>query len=183
MQFLHTEKIVGLSPTASTNLCVMPLGGLIITCANQPTAMIHLITSDSDRYFNFLKEDPVRPTIPTFSRIGINRDIFVLRDETGDVKAITCVSYQEIVPRTEQELFAHTDQPNIAVFYTIWSYAPGAGRTLIFNAVSHIKENNPRIDRFVTLSPPTSMARRFHLKNGAVVFRENDETVNYEYIA
>jgi hypothetical protein len=25
------------------------------------------------------------------------------------------------------------------------------------------------------------MARRFHLKNGAIVFRENIETVNYEY--
>jgi hypothetical protein len=26
------------------------------------------------------------------------------------------------------------------------------------------------------------MARRFHLKNGANVFRVNDESVNYEYI-
>jgi hypothetical protein len=26
------------------------------------------------------------------------------------------------------------------------------------------------------------MARRFHIKNGAQVFRENDSTVNYEYI-
>jgi hypothetical protein len=25
------------------------------------------------------------------------------------------------------------------------------------------------------------MARRFHLKNGAIVFRENLETINYEY--
>ena len=25
------------------------------------------------------------------------------------------------------------------------------------------------------------MARRFHLKNGAIVFRENIDTVNYEY--
>jgi hypothetical protein len=25
------------------------------------------------------------------------------------------------------------------------------------------------------------MARRFHLKNGAIVYRENIETVNYEY--
>ena len=26
------------------------------------------------------------------------------------------------------------------------------------------------------------MARRFHLKNGAIVFRENIETINYEYL-
>jgi hypothetical protein len=145
--------------------------------------MIHLITSDTDRYFNFLTEDPVRPTIPTLSRIGINRDIFVLRDENGDAKAITCVSYQNFIPTTEQELFALNSDPDVAVFYTIWSYAPGAGRSLIFNAVSHIKEHMPKIKRFVTLSPPTQMARRFHLKNGATVFRENEETINYEYVA
>ena len=145
--------------------------------------MIHLITSDTDQYFNFLTEDPVRPTIPTLNRIGVNRDIFVLRDDTGDAKAITCVSYQDFVPTTEQELFAIHIEPTIAVFYTIWSYAPGAGRQLIFKAVSHIKENKPDIKRFVTLSPPTEMARKFHLKNGAVVFRENIETVNYEYLS
>jgi hypothetical protein len=70
----------------------------------------------------------------------------------------------------------------VAVFYTIWSYRPGAGRDLILNAVNYIKNNKPNISRFVTLSPPTEMARRFHLKNGAHVFRENAETVNYEYI-
>jgi hypothetical protein len=29
--------------------------------------------------------------------------------------------------------------------------------------------------------PSTNLARRFHLKNGAIVFRENIETINYEY--
>ena len=144
--------------------------------------MLHLITSDTDNFFNFLNEDPVRPSIPKMSRIGLNRDIFVYRDEEGKAKAITCVSYQDFVPTTEQELFAVSTEPNVAVFYTIWSYAPGAGRSLIFNAVTHIKENKPSITRFVTLSPPTDMARRFHTKNGASVFRSNDETVNYEYI-
>jgi len=49
--------------------------------------------------------------------------------------------------------------------------------------VRQIKQTFPTITRFVTLSPKTEMARRFHLKNGAVVFRENEETVNYEYIS
>ena len=144
--------------------------------------MLHLITSDTDNFFNFLNEDPVRPTIPTMSRIGANRDIFVYRDEEGTAKAITCVSYQDFVPTTEQELFTVNTEPSVAVFYTIWSYAPGAGRSLIFKAVEHIKENKPSIKRFVTLSPPTDMARRFHIKNGANVFRSNEETVNYENI-
>ena len=144
--------------------------------------MLYLITSDQDQYFSRLNEDPVRPSITHTKRIGNNRDIFVLKDETGNPNAITCVSYQDTIPTTEDELFDVKKEPDVAVFYTIWSYKPGAGRDLILNAVSYIKSNKPSINRFVTLSPPTEMARRFHLKNGARVFRENKETVNYEYM-
>jgi hypothetical protein len=145
--------------------------------------MLYLIKSDQDELFTKLAEDPVRPNIPHSIRIGNNRDIFVLKDENNTVKAITCVSYQDRIPTTESELFNLESNPNMAIFYTIWSYKPGAGRDLILNAVSYIKSNKPHISRFVTLSPPTEMARRFHLKNGASVFRNNTETVNYEYLA
>jgi uncharacterized protein YuzE len=144
--------------------------------------MLHIIKTITDSFFNLLNEDPVRPNIPTTERVGDNKDIFVLRDINGKVLAITCVSYQTNVPVNEFELFEKVNYPEIAVFYTIWSYAPGAGGTLIFDAVSHIENNMRYIKRFVTLSPKTEMAKRFHLKNGAVVFRENEETVNYEYI-
>jgi len=144
--------------------------------------MLHIIKSITDNFFNLLNEDPVRPNIPTTERVGNNKDIFVLGDINGKVLAITCVSYQKNIPVNEFELFEKVNYPEIAVFYTIWSYASGAGGTLIFDAVSHIENNMPYIKRFVTLSPKTEMAKRFHLKNGAVVFRENEETVNYEYI-
>ena len=144
--------------------------------------MLHLIKSLTDSFFSLLSEDPVRPNIPHVDRVGDNKDIFVLRDEENKVKAITCVSYQSNIPTRECELFEVTTSPDTAIFYTIWSYAPGAGRTLIFDAVKHIKENNRNINRFVTLSPKTELAKRFHLKNGAIVFRDNDETVNYEYL-
>jgi len=143
--------------------------------------MLYLITSDQDQYFPKLKEDPVRPSIDHNKRIGNNRDIFVLKNDKDDPTAITCVSYQDSVPTTENELFDVKQEPEVAVFYTIWSYKPGAGRDLILNAVNYIRTNKPSINRFVTLSPQTEMARRFHLKNGARVFRENAETVNYEY--
>lgn len=143
--------------------------------------MLHLIESLTDKFFDLLNQDPVRPNIPHVDRIGTNKDIFVFRDSEDKVKAITCVSYQQSIPTKESELFENTDTPNVAVFYTIWSYVPGAGRTLIFDAVRHIKETRPEITRFVTLSPKTEMAKRFHTKNGAGVYRENDETVNYEY--
>ena len=143
--------------------------------------MLHLIESLTDKFFELIYQDPVRPNVPHVDRIGANKDIFVFRDEDDKVKAITCVSYQSSIPTKESELFETTDDPSIAVFYTIWSYVPGAGRALIFDAVRHIKETRPEIIRFITLSPKTEMAKRFHTKNGAGVYRENDETVNYEY--
>jgi hypothetical protein len=144
--------------------------------------MLHLIETLTDKFFELLADDPVRPTIPHVDRVGENKDIFVFRDENDTVKAITCVSYQATIPTKESELFEQCDNPTIAIFYTIWSYAPGAGRKLIFDAVRHIKENDTCIERFITLSPKTEMARKFHLGNRAIILRENEETVNYEYI-
>jgi hypothetical protein len=144
--------------------------------------MLHLIKDIADSFFNFITQDPVRPSIPFAQRVGPNRDVFVLKDEE-QVKAITCVSYQDSIPSAEQDLFAESDRPTVAVFYTIWSYAPGAGRQLIFDSVKHIQNEQTNIQRFVTLSPKTELAKRFHLKNGACVYKENTETVNYEYLA
>jgi hypothetical protein len=92
-----------------------------------------------------------------------------------------CVALQDFVPSSVAELAHEALVPNTAIFYTIWSYAPGAGRELLEETVEEIKQRFPNITRFVTLSPKTEMARRFHHKNGAVTFRENEDTVNYEY--
>lgn len=144
--------------------------------------MIQTIKTITDQFLSFLLDDPVRPNIPHSERVGENKDIFVLRGEDDKVMAITCVSYQENVPTSEADLFEKCSNPHVAVFYTIWSYAPGAGRALIFDAVKYIKETNPNIERFVTLSPKTETAKKFHIRNGAIIFRENEETTNYEYI-
>ena len=143
--------------------------------------MLHLIESLTDKFFELIYQDPVRPNVPHVDRIGANKDIFVFRDEDDKVKAITCVSYQSSIPTKESELFETTDIPSIAVFYTIWSYAAGAGRELIVRTQESIKQEFPDIDTYVTLSPKTEMARRFHLKNGAGVYRENSTTINYIY--
>jgi hypothetical protein len=44
-----------------------------------------------------------------------------------------------------------------------------------------IESEFPGIQTYVTLSPKTEMARRFHLKNGARELRENPNTINYIY--
>jgi hypothetical protein len=50
-----------------------------------------------------------------------------------------------------------------------------------FISSDEVKETKPEIKRFVTLSPKTEMAKNFHHKNGAITYRENQESVNYEY--
>ena len=129
----------------------------------------------------YLKDDPVRPDIPHDVRVSANSTVFALQDEDR-VSAMVCVKYQDQVPSNMDELMDEPKHPTVAVFYTIWSYKAGAGRDLLVQAVEHLKQTNPSITRFVTLSPKTEVARRFHLRNGAIVFRENIDTVNYEYI-
>jgi hypothetical protein len=88
------------------------------------------------------------------------------------------------VPASESDLFFDTGTYDVAVFYTVWSYprsVNGAGRKLINKAVDHIRWFKPFVERVVTLSPKTEMARRFHTLNGAFEFRENETTINYEY--
>jgi len=142
--------------------------------------MLTIITSPSHQLLEFIKDDPVRPDIPTEFRVTNGRRVAVLTNEDKP-DAMVCISFHDFVPESVQDLDKITTMPTTAVFYTIWSYKPGAGRDLLVQAVEDIKKTHPEVTRFVTLSPKTEMARRFHLKNGATIFRENNDTVNYEY--
>jgi hypothetical protein len=144
--------------------------------------MLHIITDIQDNLMNLIKDDPVRPELPADFRVNSNSKIFVLRDDaTNKPLAVTCVKFLNQIPHNVDELAELTVNTNTAVFYTIWSYAAGAGRRLIEEAQQQIRQERPEVDTYVTLSPKTEMARRFHLKNGAEVFRENPDTVNYLY--
>jgi len=142
--------------------------------------MLYTITTLSDPLIDLLRDDPVRPEIPTAARVHDSAEIFVWILD-GKPAAVTCVRYCAAIPRSVQEL-DQSDQESVAVFYTIWSYAPGAGRQLIRAAASHIQTNRKGISRWVTLSPKTEMARKFHHNNGALTLQENDTTINYEYL-
>ena len=132
---------------------------------------------------NLLADDPVRPEIPAEFRVSAASEIFVLQDnDTYEPLAVVCVAYRDMIPADILELARDADRDiTTAVFYTIWSYKPGAGRKMITQAVNWIKKNRKEITEFVTLSPPTDMARKFHITNGAEVFRVNGDTVNYLY--
>ena len=138
--------------------------------------MLKLIDSETDLF----KDDPVRPHLSAKFRTVANRKAFALMDDDGyNVRAVVCVAFTNNVATTEDELLSAGD--DIAMFYTVWSYGKGAGREIIFNAVEYIKQHMPWVERFVTLSPQTNMAYKFHTRNGAEIISVNDESINYEY--
>jgi hypothetical protein len=142
--------------------------------------MLTFIKDLSNKLLEFIKDDPVRPEIPTDFRVSEGRFVAALVNEEKP-DAMVCVSFHDFVPADVNDLNTTAVVPTTAVFYTIWSYKAGKGRELLVRAVSEIQKQHPSVTRFVTLSPKTETARRFHLKNGAIIFRENVDTVNYEY--
>ena len=145
--------------------------------------MLHTITTLADPLLALIKDDPVRPDIPVDFRVSESCSVYVLLDdEYNKPQAVVCVARKSSVPKDVVELALVEDSPaTVAVFYTIWSYSAGAGRRLIQEAQRSIRVEFKNIKTFVTLSPPTEMARSFHLKNGAGVLSVNPDTVNYIY--
>jgi hypothetical protein len=144
--------------------------------------MLHVIKDLQDHFLELIKDDPVRPELTLDFRVNENSKIFVLMDDhQQEPLAVTCVKFLNRIPENVTDLAQATVNTNTAVFYTIWSYAAGAGRQLIEEAQAQIKKEQPEVETFVTLSPKTEMARRFHHKNGAETYRENADTVNYLY--
>ena len=144
--------------------------------------MLHTINSLSDPLCALIRDDPVRPEIPLEFRVSECSEIIVLQDDYGKSTAAVCVLYRDSVPRSCLELLEYASlDPVVAVFYTIWSYVPGAGRRLIVAARKDIQTRRPSIVEYVTLSPPTDIARVFHLRNGASVLNVNVDSINYHY--
>ncbi len=137
-------------------------------------------------------QDPVRPNIPYWWRAQPpNRRIYITEfccfnateeQYRSSIDAVLCVSLLNNIPTSEEELLqSDVSGPN-AIFYTVWSNRKGAGRNIIFDVTRQLKtESETIVDRFITLSPKTEMAKRFHLRNGASLLQENETTNNFEY--
>ena len=141
---------------------------------------LHHIKDINDPLVKVIKDDPVRPHIPLEQRVNDLAEILILK-AGEEVLAATCMQWLCDIPEDEQDLIKLAETHDVAVFYTIWSYAPGAGAQLLQAAADWLKQEYKDIKAIVTLSPQTEMAKRFHLKNGAKVRRENSTSVNYEY--
>jgi len=126
--------------------------------------------------------DPVRPYLHADFKTAPGRGVFGLVDESGEWKAFLCYARTFLVPRNVQELESFTTiDGNVIIPYTVWSHEKGAGRTIINEVMKFVQDSGMCIDRIVTLSPLTEMARKFHLRNNALEFRMNETTVNFEY--
>ena len=164
----------------------------------------HLISKNINNLFDWVKgaelvelkecntdEDPVRPELDNVFRRSYGRKIYGVR-YGGEIHAVMCFAYTNQIPKNVDELknFSHDaylqsaqrDQNigQIAIAYTVWSKKKGGGKLIVKEVFKKIKKSN-HLNRLVTLSPLTEMAKKFHSRNGAKLLQINETTQNFEY--
>ena len=127
-----------------------------------------------------VSEDPVRPELTLGFRITHGRKIFGLKYE-NEIEAIVCVAFCPEVPYTVREMdyMSRVKDGKIVIAYTVWSRKKGAGKEIINKLGEWVKDN--KYEKLVTLSPLTTMATHFHIRNGAKQIGINEDTQNFEY--
>ena len=163
-----------------------------------------IINKNIDDFFGWVKgaelvelkecnvsEDPVRPELSVTFRRSHGRKIYGVKYKK-EIHAVMCFAFTNKVPINVEELDkfsqdAHLQSTHrgqnvgqIAIAYTVWSKKKGGGKLIVKEVFKKIKKSN-YLNRLVTLSPLTEMARNFHLHNGAIELQVNKETQNFEY--
>ena len=139
-----------------------------------------------------ISEDPVRPELDNTFRTNYGRKIFGVKFK-DEIHAVMCFAFTDEIPKSVEELDLFSQDAflknvqrdpdkvgRIAIAYTVWSKKKGGGKLIVKEVYKMIKKSNHLI-RLVTLSPLTDMARKFHLRNGAVELQVNETTQNFEY--
>jgi len=165
-----------------------------------------LVECDAGTYLKYIDEDPVRPDLFEDNTIRFNNNfrVFADIDRVGfgtKVCAIVCVAIAPFIPQEEKHLrdlangelekaFKAMEKElgkddifagKILCPYSLWSYEKGAARRLINDLLEAVPIMYPDIDHVITMSPPTRMAMKFHIRNGAFMLSPNKETINYQY--
>ena len=121
------------------------------------------------------ENDPIRKNIPSEWRVrDCRREMFHLEE-----KAVVCVAHLKKIPTTEAELMKY-GWGTFSIFYTVWSSERGFGRKIIEETKALLQGQHFN-NRYITMSPKTEMATKFHLKNGAILLQKNQTTNNFEY--
>ena len=136
-------------------------------------------------------QDPVRPELDNDFRTSYGRKIYGVKYK-DEIHAVMCFAFTNEIPKSVKELdllskdaFLQSAQRSqkigkIAIAYTVWSTKKGGGKLIVKEVFKVIKKSN-HLNRLVTLSPLTDMARKFHLRNGAEEIQVNESTQNFEY--
>ena len=136
-------------------------------------------------------EDPVRPELDNKFRTSYGRKIYGVKYQ-NEIHAVMCFAFTNKIPKSVKDLdlmskdaflqSAQRDQKvgKIAIAYTVWSKKKGGGKLIVKEVFKMIKKSN-HLNRLITLSPLTDMARNFHLRNGAIEIQVNESTQNFEY--
>jgi len=138
-----------------------------------------------------VSKDPVRPELDNDFRTSYGRKIYGVKYK-DEIHAVMCFAFTNKIPKSIKELdllskdaFLQSAQRSqnigkIAIAYTVWSTKKGGGKLIVKEVFKVIKKSN-HLNRLVTLSPLTDMARKFHLRNGAAELQVNETTQNFEY--
>jgi len=139
-----------------------------------------------------ISEDPVRPELDNIFRTNYGRKIFGVKFK-DEIHAVMCFAFTDQIPKSVEELDLFSQDAflknvqrdpdkvgRIAIAYTVWSKKKGGGKLIVKEVYKMIKKSN-HLNRLVTLSPLTEMARKFHIRNGAVELQVNEKTQNFEY--
>ena len=138
-----------------------------------------------------ISDDPVRPELTNEFRTSYGRKIFGVKYQ-NEIHAVMCFAFTNEIPKTVSQLDSLSKDAflqstnrgqqvgKIAIAYTVWSKKKGGGKLIVKEVYKMIKKSN-HLNRLITLSPLTEMARKFHLRNGAVELQVNEETQNFEY--
>lgn len=162
-----------------------------------------LVECDAETYLKYIKDDPVRPNLfeDNTKRFTDKFRVFANVDSRDNVLAIICVALAPFLPQTESQLqdlsegvfdtlmrdwkdqldFFDANIGTVLCPYSLWSYEPKAGRTLVNELLEAIPLLFPDVSQVITMSPPTQMAMKFHLSNGAEILSINGTTINYIY--
>ena len=163
-----------------------------------------ILSKNIDNFFDWIKgaelvelkncntdEDPVGPELDNIFRRSYGRKIYGVKFK-NEIHAVMCFAYTNQIPKNVEELdkFSHDaylqsaqrDQNigQIAIAYTVWSKKKGGGKLIVKEIFKKIKKSN-HLNRLVTLSPLTEMAKKFHTRNGAKLIQINETTQNFEY--
>ena len=137
-------------------------------------------------------DDPVRPELDNEFRTSFGRKIYGVKYKE-EIHAVMCFAFTNEIPKSVRELdllskdaflqSANRDQKvgRIAIAYTVWSKKKGGGKLIVKEIYKKIKKTN-HLNRLVTLSPLTEMAKKFHLRNKAKLIQINETTQNFEYL-